>query len=276
MKYDFHCHSCYSDGSLTPQELAEYAAEREIGLLALTDHDSVSGLKDLRQYIIQKQLPLNIVDGIEISALADFGEVHIVGLGINPDNQNLKFKLEAQLLQRWQRAEDIDHRLVKAGVVGVLDKLKIDVVEIVTRSHMAKAIVELGFAKDAQQAFKKYIGKQGRIKVAKNWMSMDEAISLIKEAGGISVLAHPTRYPLSNRKLGYLIEAFKEEGGDAIELAYPSLNRDKYEWLKIHLERHQLMASSGSDFHYPNLRWTDLGRFPGVDSDIPHVLEKLI
>ena len=243
--------------------------------MALTDHDTIDGLAVARQHIKDNDYAINLVNGVEISALTEFGEIHIVGLGLDIENQALVESLQEQQNQRWLRAEAFDEKLIKAGLSGVLALLKNDVKQVVTRTHIAQAIVSLGFAKDMQQAFKKYIGKQGRVKVAKNWMSMESAIHLIRQAGGTSVLAHPTRYPISNRKLSYLIEAFANNEGQGIELAYPSLNKDKMEWLKIHQEKNGLIASSGSDFHYPNLRWTDLGRFPQVDPTIPHVFEIL-
>lgn len=275
MKFDFHCHSHYSDGLLSPAELIEYAEERGIELLALTDHDSIDGIALAQDSIQSSQAKLRLIGGVEISALTAFGEIHIVGLNVDVQNGALKAALKEQQDKRWQRAEDMNVRLAKVGVVGVLDACKKDVIQVITRSHMATAIVSLGYAKDRQQAFKKYIGKKGRIKVPKNWMTIEDAIALINGAGGISILAHPTRYPLSNRQLGLLIAAFKLAGGEALELAYPSLNKDKRDWLLVHLEKHNLLASSGSDFHYPNLKWTDLGRFPVLDDRIPHVLNQL-
>jgi len=275
MKYDFHCHSDFSDGKLSPLDLVNYALERNIELLALTDHDTISGLKAAQQYITDNHLPIHLLNGIEISALAEYGEIHIVGLGLDRENTHLINRLSQQQEERWTRAKAIDAKLIKCGVEGVYQSLQDNVKQVVTRTHIANSLVQLGFAKDMQQAFKRYIGKQGRVKVSKNWIPMDEAIQLIKQAGGTAVLAHPTRYPLSNRKLSYLIESFACEGGDAIELSYPSLNKDKMEWLELHREKNRLLASSGSDFHYPNLRWTDLGRFPPIDIKIPHVLEKL-
>ncbi|MGX5173825.1 PHP domain-containing protein [Aliikangiella sp. IMCC44653] len=275
-RFDFHCHSNFSDGALTPTDLVQYAVAREIDYLALTDHDSVSGIDEALAAAEKSDRPIQIIAGVEISALTEFGEVHIVGLKINPSNTVLNEALKLQQNERWQRAALIEERLVKAGVTGVLEACKASVKQVVTRSHIAQIMVELNFVKDRQQAFKKYIGKQARIKIPKQWMSLEDAIHLIKQAGGVSVLAHPTRYPLSNRKLSYLIKAFSQAGGDAIELAYPSLTPDKMNWLKIQLNENQLLASSGSDFHYPNLKWTDLGRFPYLDSEISHVKEILL
>ncbi len=280
MKFDFHCHSHFSDGQLSPVELVDYALEREIELLALTDHDTVDGIAVAQKYINKLTLSsgkfnFQLAAGVEISALTDFGEVHVVGLNIDSENQDLLLALKTQQGKRWQRAEKIDQQLGKLGVTGVLQECEKQVVQVITRSHIAKAIVSLGHAKDMQQAFKKYIGKKGRIKVSKGWMSLEQAISLIHEAGGISILAHPTRYPLSNKKLSLLIENFKLAGGQAMEMAYPSLNKDKRDWLKIHLDKNQLLASSGSDFHYSGLKWSDLGRFPVLDGQIPHVIHQM-
>ena len=276
MRFDFHCHSHFSDGALSPAALIDYAVAKELELLALTDHDSTSGLSEAREQIKCQNLPLRLLNGVEISALTEFGEIHIVGLNVDVENNLLIKKLHKQRELRWARAEEYDVKLAKIGVNGVLEEVRNQAVEVVTRPHIAKAIVKLGFAKDMDQAFKRYIGKTGRVKVAKSWMTMTEAIELIKGAGGISVLAHPTRYPISNRKLSSLIESFKSEGGDAMELSYPSLNRDKFEWLKTHQAKNNLLASSGSDFHYPDLRWTDLGKFPHLDTSIPHVKDQLI
>jgi 3',5'-nucleoside bisphosphate phosphatase len=274
-KFDFHCHSLFSDGTLSPAALVEYAHDRHIEVLALTDHDCIDGLAEAQVTIEQNNYSIQLINGVEISALTDFGEIHIVGLNLNLNHQPLIEQLKIQQEKRWQRAKAYDQKLQKAGVIGVFDRLQNNVKQVVTRTHIAKAIVELGFAKDMQQAFKRYIGKQGRIKVTKDWMTMAQAIKLIQQSGGVAIMAHPTRYPISNRKLSLLIEQFSEEGGDAIELSYPSLNPDKMAWLKLHQEKNNLIASSGSDFHYPNLRWTDLGRFPYLDHNIPHVYHKI-
>jgi len=271
-KYDLHSHSYYSDGTLSPQELVERAAERGLERIALTDHDSVSGLEAAENHIKQKGLALDLIHGVEISAGTEFGEIHIVGINIDKDNEALESKLEEQRKARWDRAKKISDKLIKCRVEGVYELLENSVHQVVTRTHIARAIKELGYVSDLQQAFKKYIGKKGRAKVSQAWIPMDEAIELIRNAGGHAILAHPTRYPVSNRKLAYLIESFSEEGGEGIEVSYPSINKDKSQWLEIHREKNDLYASGGSDFHYPDLKWTDLGRFPYIDDKVPHVL----
>ncbi len=273
--YDLHTHSDYSDGTLSPQELIARAIEKNLETIALTDHDTISGWVDAQNYIQQNNLSINFIKGIEISAKAEFGEIHIVGLNLTGNTEALETKLKQQQQARWERAHKINTKLIKCGVTGVFEHLKNNVKQVVTRTHIARAILELGYVSDMQQAFKKYIGKKGRAKVSQEWVAMGDAIDLIKGAGGVAVLAHPTRYPISNRKLSYLIAEFAESGGQSIEISYPSINKDKSVWLKHHQSKNELYASAGSDFHYPNLKWTDLGWFPDIGQDNQHVFSLL-
>ncbi len=276
--YDFHSHTHYSDGILSPQELIERAISKNLQLLAISDHDSVTGLLEARAYLSQRNKqsnsqPLNLVNGVELSVQTDFGEVHIVGLNINLGQSELMEIIQSQQLKRRQRLARFEEKFNQLNIYGIeqatLDCCK----EVVTRSHLARALVLMQLAKDNQQAFKKYIGKKGRIKVPTDWVALETAIKAIHAAGGLAILAHPTRYPLSNRKLVYLIEDFKQQGGDAIEVAYPSLSPDKQAWLLQLRQKHDFLVSGGSDFHYPDLKWMDLGRFPRIDSNIPHVID---
>ncbi len=275
-KYDFHSHTFYSDGALSPSELVLRAVEKQVEWLAISDHDTVSGLEEAQQLIQSNQLNLNLVNSLELSAQSDFGEIHIIGLNIDPSNQRLIQALEQQQKNRWARAEQICKKLEVLKVNGIFDYLQTHCREVVTRSHIARALVDTEQVSNIQQAFKKYLGKKGRVKVAAEWVAMDEAIALIQQSGGVAVLAHPTRYPISNRKLGYLIEEFKNAGGDAMEVSYPSLSPDKQTWLYQLLDKNQLLASAGSDFHYPDLKWTDLGRFKPVNPELPHVFQNLL
>lgn len=275
MRYDFHSHTHYSDGVLSPADLVMRAENMQIELFAISDHDSVSGLAEAQQAIELGSLNLRLVNAIEISAQSDFGEVHIVGLNIDANNEHLLSAIKKQQASRWVRAAKIADKLSSINVHGVFEFLKENCHEVVTRTHIARALVTLGHVKDNQQAFKKYLGKKGRVKVPAEWMSLDTAIELIKNAGGIAILAHPTRYPMSNTRLSYLIEDFTQSGGEAIEMSYPSLSPDKQAWLNSMREKNELLASAGSDFHVPDLKWSDLGRFRQLDSKIPHVIDRI-
>lgn len=273
MNYDFHSHTHYSDGLLSPEQLVMRAEENGLELLAISDHDSVSGLCLAKQAVNVQKLNLKVVNAIEFSAQSDFGEIHIVGLNINPENKILLKAVQSQQDKRWKRVALFEEKFKKCNVEGVLAELKASCKEVVTRSHVAKALISLGYVKDNNQAFKKYLGKKGRVKVATDWLSMEQTIKTIHAAGGLAILAHPSRYPMSMRRLSYLIEEFKNDGGDALELSYPSLTPDKRGWLEVQRKKNNLLASGGSDFHYPNLKWTDLGRFATINKEIPHVLE---
>lgn len=276
LRYDLHCHTNLSDGQLTPNELVDRAIAREVDVLAITDHDSLSGLKIARNHCDSNAFELNLIDGIELSASSDFCDIHIVGLGIDQDDDNLKQLVKRQKELRCDRAEQIDDKLNKAGVAGILALIKQDGVELVTRTHFAKKLIQQGFAKDNTQVFKRFLGRKGKAKVKNHWESMQSCIKTIEECGGVAVLAHPTRYPISNTKLSYLIEEFKIEGGSGIEVSYPSLNPDQAGWLEVHRAKNDLLASAGSDFHFPDLKWSDLGKFRPVKKNTPHVLDRLL
>lgn len=274
MRYDFHSHTHFSDGVLSPSELVERAIEKGVELLAISDHDSVGGIGDAKRTVVSRKADLQIVPAIELSANTEFGEVHVVGLNIDIASRHLLELIDIQQKKRWLRVETFESKFKQLGVNGVLAYLQSNVRQVVTRTHVARALVELGFVKDNQQAFKKYLGKKGRVKAPIDWMSLEKAVAAIHDAGGYAVLAHPTRYPMSNRRLTYLIEEFSVLGGDAIEIAYPSLSPDKRIWLDGLRDKYDLLASGGSDFHYPDLKWSDLGFFPNIGSNVPHIIDR--
>lgn len=275
MRYDFHTHTDYSDGVLSPIQLVERAQQKGVDLLAISDHDSISGIEEAKKRVTASRLPLTVISGIEISAQSDFGEIHTVGLNIDLKNTDLIAFTQQQQKIRWSRAEAMEMKFRRIGITGVLENLRACCKQVVTRSHIARSLVTLGYVKDNNQAFKKYIGTKGRIKVPAQWIKMERAIETIHNAGGLAILAHPSRYPMSNRRLSYLIEEFKIAGGDAMEISYPSLNADVRGWLEVQRRENDLLASGGSDFHYPDLKWSDLGYFRKISDDIPHVLHVL-
>lgn len=272
MKYDLHSHTIASDGKLSAQELIDRAIERNIDVLAITDHDTVAAIKDAQYYLCfldnidDVQLPqtgtfstskLHLVSGIEISTLWNNREIHIVGLNIDPSNDNLLELIKFQKTKRDERATLISRKLNELGI-------SFDISEFignksVTRAHLAKKIIELGYAKDNKQAFKKYLGKGGKAYIKPNWCSMQNAIDVIHAAGGEAVLAHPTRYDLSKKKLRELAFEFKNLNGDAIEIAFSQQPQNERQNLATLAKENELKTSQGSDFHYPTT-WLDLGK----------------
>lgn len=260
MKIDLHSHTTASDGRMSHQELIERAVGFEIDVLAITDHDTIEALAPARSYIEQKQHSLTLINGIEISTVWQNKDIHIVGLNIVPDSVELTDLIEQQKEHREQRAGLIAHRLEKATREGVLAEVKAIAGDApVTRAHFAKWLVDNGYAKTMQQVFKKFLTRDNPGYVPPSWCTMAQAISAIHAAGGQAVLAHPARYNLTAKWLKRLISAFVEAGGDAMEVAQPQQAPQERRTLADYAIQYNLLASQGSDFHYPS-PWMELGR----------------
>ncbi|UPQ88988.1 RNase RNM [Vibrio sinaloensis] len=260
MRIDLHSHTTASDGRLSPEALIDRALSFNLEVLAITDHDSVDGLPRAHQYIRDNQLPITLINGIEISTVWNNKDIHIVGLNVDPDSAALQQLIEQQKQHRVSRAELIAHRLQKATREGVLDEVKQIAGEApITRAHFAKWLVDNGYAKTMQQVFKKYLTRNNPGYVPPTWCSIDDAIDAIHAAGGQAVLAHPGRYDLTAKWIKRLLSAFAEAGGDAMEVAQPQQGQQERRNLADYAIQYKLLASQGSDFHYPS-PWMELGR----------------
>jgi len=260
MRIDLHSHTTASDGRLAPNELIERAVSFDLDVLAITDHDTVDGLQPARDYIAQQGYALKLINGIEISTVWQNKDIHIVGLNIDPQSEGLNALIQQQKDHRQGRAELIAHRLSKATREGVLDEVKLIAGDApITRAHFAKWLVDNGYAKTMQMVFKKYLTRNNPGYVPPTWCSMEEAVTAIHAAGGKAVLAHPGRYDLTAKWLKRLISAFVEAGGDAMEVAQPQQGQQERRNLADYAIQYKLLASQGSDFHYPS-PWMELGR----------------
>lgn len=260
MRIDLHSHTTSSDGRLSPQALIDRALSFDIEVLAITDHDTTDALTIAHDYINQQQLPITLIDGIEISTVWQNKDIHIVGLNIDSNAQALQQLIEQQKEHRVQRAQLIAQRLQKVTREGVLEEVQAIAGEApITRAHFAKWLVEQGFAKNMQQVFKKFLTRDNPGYVPPSWCSMTDAVEAIHAAGGQAVLAHPGRYDLTTKWLKRLITAFVEAGGDAMEVAQPQQAPQERRNLADYAIQYNLLASQGSDFHYPS-PWMELGR----------------
>ena len=267
---DLHTHSNISDGTLSPAALVEAAAEKCIHTLALTDHDTMDGLDAARQVAQQHQIRL--IDGVEISSQwsrpatkKSYG-VHIVALNMqNPEP--LQRVLEEQKRIRAERSKKICDLLVP--LIGqdiyadVLAKVE-DMPDRVTRSHIAKTLVEKGIVTRAQQAFDKYIKEGKKAYVKFDGLGLEETIQVIHASGGFAVLAHPTRYDLSATNIRYLIEIFAKFGGDAVELPPAIDPASTRQMVDRMIKEFGLKVSVGSDFHGDYMPWIRLGNIPSL------------
>lgn len=260
MKIDLHSHTTASDGRLAPAELIDRALSFNLDVLAITDHDTIDGLEPAHRYIKEQGYALKLINGIEISTVWENKDIHIVGLNIDPESAQLEALIQQQKEHRQGRAELIAHRLSKATREGVLEEVKVIAGDApITRAHFAKWLVDNGYAKTMQQVFKKYLTRNNPGYVPPQWCSMADAVEAIHAAGGQTVLAHPGRYGLTAKWTKRLISAFVEAGGDAMEVAQPQQGQQERRNLADYAIQYKLLASQGSDFHYPS-PWMELGR----------------
>ncbi len=261
IQYDLHAHSTASDGTLSPSQLVQLAHRQGVGALALTDHDETAGIAEARA--TADTLGLTLVPGIELSVSWRHQTIHIVGLNIDPANDDLQQGLDKLRQFRQWRAEEIGRRLAKARIPGAYEAARgLARGQIISRTHFAHFLVSNGYAKDVRSVFKKYLvrGKPGY--VPGQWAELGEAVGWIKGAGGQAVIAHPARYKISSSVLRKLVEEFKECGGEGIEVLSGSHSRDDAMKLSRLAQQAEIKASAGSDYHGPENPWVELGRLP--------------
>lgn len=265
MIIDLHCHSNISDGVLSPKELVAHAAHRGVQVLALTDHDDVSGLVEARSAALQHDIIF--INGVEISVTWKKRTLHIVGLKINPEDVALTHALKNVRNMRETRAIEIANSLEKVGIKNAfLGAKKFANQSIMTRVHFARFLVENGYAKDVKSVFKKYLVKGKPGFVDQQWMSLQEAVQLILDSGGIAVLAHPGRYDLGKENMHLLLNEFRAYGGMAIEVVTGSHRPEQYPHFAKLAHRFSLSASIGSDYHGPNLSYAEMGHLKTLPS----------
>lgn len=263
---DLHCHSTLSDGLLSPEELVAHAASKGVRVLALTDHDEVGGLARARAAAAEHGVTL--VNGVEISVTWKKRTLHIVGLRIDANHPQLIQTFQQVHAARDTRARQMADGLAKAGIAGAYEGAKqIAGNSVMTRSHFAQFIVKQGHAKNIKSVFKKYMVKGKPGFVNHEWMSLEQAVTLIREAGGVAVLAHPGRYDLGFVNMHLLLHEFRSYGGQAIEVVTGSHQPPQYDQFAKLAHRFDLKASQGSDYHGPGLSYMEMGRLPALPAN---------
>jgi len=247
---DFHTHSTASDGALSPDELLCRARDGGVGLLAITDHDSVAGYLRAQESRQRLAPGVCLLPGVELSCRWSGVAVHVVGLGMDCGHPAMCEGLAALDAARRQRGEAIAHGLEALGFGGALDGALAEAGESqLARPHFSTWLVQQGYARDHNQAFDKYLG-QGRVGDVKAfWPELAEVTGWIAEAGGVAVLAHPLKYRLTGMKLKRLATDFKAAGGAAIEIVSGRQTADQVARLRRLARELELEVSVGSDFH---------------------------
>ena len=271
MNADLHCHSVVSDGTLTPEALAARAKANGVELWALTDHDEIGGQH--RAAAAARENGLQYLTGTEISVTFAGETVHIVGLGFDADDPRMREGLLATRGGRGARAREMAEQLAQVGIHGAYEgALKyVGNPELISRTHFARFLVEVGACKDTSEVFRRYLteGKPGF--VPHRWAGLKDAVHWITRSGGIAVIAHPARYRFNATEEYALFTEFKAHGGLGVEVVTGSHTAAEALRYAETAREFGLAASRGSDFHSPDESHTDLGRLPPLPADLTPV-----
>lgn len=265
---DLHSHSRASDGLLSPAEVARRAVDNGVDMLALTDHDETQGLAQARG--VADAFGMRFINGVEISIEWSGLQVHIVGLDFDADDATLNAGLEGIRSGRVERARRMAADLERVDIPGCFEGAMryAENPNLIGRSHFARYMVERGVCRDTQSVFESYLvpGKPGY--VTHRWVTLADAVSWIRGAGGLAVIAHPGRYKFSRVEMRHLFDEFKGLGGQAIEVVSGSQSQDHLIQMSRLAREYGFLASCGSDFHGPEESHIDIGGNASLPGDL--------
>jgi predicted metal-dependent phosphoesterase TrpH len=272
---DLHCHSVVSDGTLTPEQLAARAKANGVELWALTDHDEVGGQD--RALAAAQANGMKYLTGVEISITFASKTVHIVGLGFDAHNEQLKQGLRQTRGGRGERAKEMSDGLAKVGIHGAYEgALKYaGNHELISRTHFARFLVETGACHDTNEVFRRFLTEGNPGFVPHRWASLKDAVQWIVQANGMAVIAHPARYGFTPNEEFALFTEFKNHGGQSVEVVTGSHTPAEYVTYADMAKEFDLFASRGSDFHSPDESRIDLGTLPWLPGQLTPVWDAL-
>ena len=268
---DLHCHSVVSDGTLSPEALASRAHANGVSIWSLTDHDELGGQERAKK--AAEDLGMQYISGVEISVTWSSQTVHIVGLGIDYKHPELITGLYQTRNGRANRAKAMSAQLDLVGIKNAYEGALqfVGNPELISRTHFARFLVESGVCKNTDEVFANYLieGKPGYVE--HQWADLTDAVTWIREAGGLAVIAHPGRYRFTSLQLDELYSQFKDLGGRGIEVVTGSHTPDEYKTFAKVAQQYGFLASRGSDFHDPHESHADLGTLPNLPSQVQPV-----
>ncbi|MDW2796968.1 PHP domain-containing protein [Clostridium boliviensis] len=255
---DLHVHSNASDGTLTPAKIVELAAQKGLSAFALTDHDTIEGIPEAQK--AAQNLPLEVIPGIEISCVYLGEEIHILGLYVDLSDKEFLAQTDHLKDIRIKRNEEMISRFQKAGIDITLSEVQAGNPDtVITRAHFARILLEKGYVKSMDQAFKKYLSYTGPYCPRKEKITPEHAMKMLGNCGASPVLAHPYQYHLGDKKTEELVSFLKELGLHGLEVYHSSNNQHESGKLKKLAKKYQLFPTGGSDFHGSNKPDIDLG-----------------
>mgnify|MGYP002855702338 CR=1 FL=1 len=260
-RVDLHTHSTCSDGTFTVKELIDYAHEKDLAAIALTDHDTTKGLDEAISYCGENYPDMEFVPGIEFSTVNEGKDIHIVGLYINHHNTEFADSLQRFKNSRTERNIKMCDKLKNEAGIDITydDLLEAFPNTSITRAHYAKYMLEKGYVNSRQEVFDKYIGDHCPYFVPRENILPEQAIQQILIAGGIPILAHPVLYHMSDARLDALVARLKAAGLMGIEAIYSTYKAYEERQIKELAAKYDLLISGGSDFHGANKKGIDLG-----------------
>jgi 3',5'-nucleoside bisphosphate phosphatase len=248
MSIDLHVHSIYSDGSDTPTELVRLAVRKRLSAISLTDHDTMAGTPEALK--AGDELGLEVIPGLEISGVHDQTYVHILGYGMDMDDPGLVAGLTRLQLARDERNLKIVQKIVDLGFsISIEEVHDISRIGQTGRPHIAKVLMAHGVVKNIPEAFEKFLKKGAPAYVSRFVYNSEEAIGMIKQAGGIAVLAHPIQIDPTLQRLPGLLADLAGLGLAGIELYYPTQSSKFRKKIKMVADRFDLLHTGGSDYH---------------------------
>lgn len=278
---DLHLHSIFSDGLKTPEELCAMARRLGLRCLALTDHDTTGGLERMARAAsgpCAQGEPLTFIPGVEVSS-GKGGRVHVLGYGADTRNAALTVFLRKSAADRRERAQRILALLEEEGIrLSPEARTALDR-PAVGRAHIARALVNEGFAPTVKHAFDRYLGEGCRAYVPRPLMPTGEAVAQLRAMGLVPVLAHPMRMGLEGPALYALVKELKARGLMGIEAFHPSAGRRHAQTLARMAQSEGLLVTGGSDYHGDADTQARIGRLPpgwrSMDEDIEALLNAI-
>ena len=248
---DLHVHSNASDGTFSPSQVVELAKNAGLDAFALTDHDTTAGVPEALEK--GRDLNIEVIPGLEVSSSFDGTEIHILGLFVNSDDPVLAAMLEKMRISRDRRNEKMLENLAADGISFTKEELCGDNPDtIITRAHIAHALVAKGICSGMDQAFKKYLQYGGRYGPQKEHLSPEEVVKTLISNGAFVALAHPFQYKFGDKKTEELIAHMADLGMKGLEVYHSSNNKLESMKLQEMAVRHHLLPTGGSDFHGGN------------------------
>ena len=245
-RIDLHVHTTASDGTCSPAEVVALAKEKGLAAIAITDHDTVSGYAEAAR--AGEELGVEVIPGIEISTRY-LGPVHILGYYLDPQSPVLNEVSEQLVRDRDRRNRRIAALMQADGLPVDYDRMRERFGAVIGRPHFAKLLVELGVAESVSDAFARFVDRGQRYYAARSFLPIERSIRLIREAGGVPVMAHPFQYKLEDEQLRELIELCIKNGLMGMECRYSGYSEEQMNYLLDLAKEYALIPTGGSDFH---------------------------